>query len=397
MQNIIITGGGLTNKGAQAMTFICVAELKRKYPEHHIYVLSDMDRMRPASELDNYNFTFIESYPQKFAAAQKNPFLRAICMLRHSKELKSCESIYKNSDLMLDISGYALGSNWDEKICNDYLDNFAFAKAFGIPFYLLPQSFGPFDFQGKTKERLEKRIKYLLPAAECICARERDGYTALTDQYGLHNVILKPDLVLSSREIDLSLVYKSLPRKNVPDILPNSVGVIPNNRNMQVSHSVEPVSLYCDIVRMLLKRGKNVYLLSHSAHDRALCQAINESFANEKNLIWLDAEYSCVEMNALMKNFDFLVASRYHSIVHAYKNCVPCIVLGWAEKYHELLRTLGQECYMFDIRDQIELSQVENSIEKITRDTIKEAEKIQEALCRIQNKSVFSILPDTLE
>ena len=33
MRNIIITGGGLENKGAQAMTFITVNELAKRFPK----------------------------------------------------------------------------------------------------------------------------------------------------------------------------------------------------------------------------------------------------------------------------------------------------------------------------------------------------------------------------
>ena len=36
MRNIIIAGGGLVNKGAQAMTLICVCELKKRYPDKYI-------------------------------------------------------------------------------------------------------------------------------------------------------------------------------------------------------------------------------------------------------------------------------------------------------------------------------------------------------------------------
>ena len=40
MRNIIITGGELFNKGAQAMTFVTVNELKKRFPDHQIYLLS---------------------------------------------------------------------------------------------------------------------------------------------------------------------------------------------------------------------------------------------------------------------------------------------------------------------------------------------------------------------
>ena len=50
MKNIIITGGELFNKGAQAMTFITVDEIKKRFSDHRILVLSEMDLKRPKKE-----------------------------------------------------------------------------------------------------------------------------------------------------------------------------------------------------------------------------------------------------------------------------------------------------------------------------------------------------------
>ena len=73
MRNIIITGGELFNKGAQAMTFVTVSELKKRFPNHKIILLSEMDKRRPKEEKAKYAFDFMGWYPIKFARAQKNP------------------------------------------------------------------------------------------------------------------------------------------------------------------------------------------------------------------------------------------------------------------------------------------------------------------------------------
>lgn len=38
MGNVVITGGNLKNKGAQAMTFITVDEIRRRFPKETIYL-----------------------------------------------------------------------------------------------------------------------------------------------------------------------------------------------------------------------------------------------------------------------------------------------------------------------------------------------------------------------
>ena len=58
-------------------------------------------------------------------------------------------------------------------------------------------------------------------------------------------------------------------------------------------------------------------------------------------LKWLFVRYC-------LKQFQFIVASRFHAIVHAFKNGIPCIALGWATKYYDLMKQFGQEQYMLD-------------------------------------------------
>ena len=73
---------------------------------------------------------------------------------------------------------------------------------------------------------------------------------------------------------------------------------------------------------------------------------------NNNNIILIDKEFSCLEYNEFVKKFNFLICSRFHGLVHAYKNIVPCIALGWAVKYRELAENLGQQNYIFDITDE---------------------------------------------
>ncbi len=50
MKNIIITGGELFNKGAQSMLFIAIDNIKKRFPNHQVLVMSPMNAARPLSE-----------------------------------------------------------------------------------------------------------------------------------------------------------------------------------------------------------------------------------------------------------------------------------------------------------------------------------------------------------
>lgn len=392
MKNIIITGGELFNKGAQAMTFITVDEMKRRFTEHNIYVLSEMDLQRPEKEKEQYAFSFMGWYPLKFAKCQSNPILRTVCLLRNRKELLEAETIYRNADLMIDISGYALGSNWSVETCNRYLDHLEFAKKFRIPVYLMPQSFGPFEFQGDEGIKIDKRIAELLPTVKAICAREQEGIEELKERYHLNNVILTNDLVLNNRSINLKNVYRDKPEISIPDVIPGSTAIIPNQRNYEVADESQVQNFYILVIKKLLQFCPAVYLISHSNSDINICKQLKTEFANESRVILIDKELDCIEFNEIVKKFYFIVASRFHAIVHGFKNNVPCIALGWATKYHELMKQFSQERYMIDVRERISEDTINAAIEAMMSNRDNNSQTIKKRLGKLQERNVFDII-----
>ena len=373
------------------MTLIAVHELRERFPYHNIYVHSPVDLANKKLDKRVFTFKFTGWYPLKFARCQRHPFQRSMILLRSGSELSEAEAIYRNTDFIVDVSGYALGSNWSDKICNDFLDILEFAKAFGIPVYLMPQSFGPFDF-GKAREAIDNRIRKLLPTAKVIFAREQEGYDALVNRYGLKNVRLAYDLVLSNTGINIKNVFVSAPEFDLLEIRTNSVAVVPNSMNSNVSSHDAVLSIYTEVISALLKRGRTVYLISHSAMDAALCRELKEAFGVNGNVVLLDRDFSCLEFNELVNKFAYLVASRFHSIVHAFKNGIPCIALGWATKYYDLLTLFGQEQYVLDFRDEIGTENVSTAIEKMDRAYRDESLKIQNKLVSVQEHNVFDVV-----
>ena len=393
MRNIIITGGGMDNKGAQAMTLIAVHELRQRFPDHRIWLYSPVDLANKNLDKSLFAFVFTGWYPMKIARCQHNPLQRTITLLRNRSELREAEELYRNTDFIVDVSGYALGSNWSDKVCNDFLDILEFANGFGIPVYLMPQSFGPFNFSD-GRQALDARIRKLLPTAKVIFAREQEGYDALVNTYGLTNVHLATDLVLGNKGIDLDNVFRIRPAMDLPEIGKDSVAVIPNSMNANVSSQETVVSMYAEVIEKLLALNKSVYLLSHSTMDAALCHTLKAHFSENDAVVLLEQDFSCLEFNELVQKFCYLVASRFHSIVHAYKNGIPCIALGWATKYHDLLKLFGQDEYVFDVRSQADTAAMLAAIDRMDSCYDDEAVKIRQRLNAVQQVNVFDVLSE---
>lgn len=388
MRNIIIAGGGLVNKGAQAMTLIAICELKKRFPEHRMMLLTWDASPAAKAKHAMYDLELLEVPAPKFAGAAKNPLLRALYSLRYRQAFCSSDSVYRNTDLFVDISGYALGSNWESKVCNDYLDAIEHALAYEIPVYLLPQSFGPFDYTTEAGKAIDARTRRLFPKVNHIFAREREGYEALVSRYGLTNVTLTHDMVLASRIEDYSPALREKPVFDLPKIPENSMVLIPNVR-VGDNGANDPLTIYTAAVRSGLAQGLYVYLTYHSTQDRTLCADIKAAFADDDRVILLEQDHSCMEFNVLVKKFRFAAASRFHAIVHALKNGVPCVALGWATKYENLMGLFGQERYVFDLRQPVDTAEVRQAVADMAEAWKCESESIRTALPQLQRENVF--------
>lgn len=371
------------------MTFVTVSELSKRFPDHQIYVLSEVDFKREKSELNIYKFKFLKWYPLKFAKAHKNPIMRLMYLLKNGKEYSEVDSIYSNADLFLDISGYAIGSVWSDVICNNYLDNIEFALLYGLPVYLLPQSFGPFDFNSENGDRIYNRINALFPRIKKIFAREQSGFDDLYKSFKLNNIMLADDIVLTNKEINYSSIFYEVPNKRYL-VADNSVCIIPNDRIVRVGKCDELMSYYRIIIPKLVELNKTVYFVKHSEYDKKLLDTIKDEFSEyEGNLVFIEDSLGCIEFAELLMQFDFVISSRFHSIVFSYKNGIPCIALGWADKYGDLLSKFGQSEYFVDMREKYDEQRTFQLIERINSQREEESHTIQKYLAIIQKHTAF--------
>lgn len=391
MRKILITGGELENKGAQSMTYIVVDELHRRFPEYEIVLHSPLDINKSDEVKRNFNFDIcvignVVPVLSKMSIKQR---LYYLIKGYDKEEYNNTKHFFESIDIMIDISGYGLGSDWNDYEVENYIYRILCAKHFGIKVYLLPQSFGPFEYRGFHAFRMNRIIKKALKYPEVICARELEGYEILTNRYNLNNVIKTYDLVLNNKLLCLDNVFKSQPILNIPKINNNSVAIIPNTQNFKFGNEQLILELYKKCIEQLLKAGKTIYIIRHSNMDAELCEKIAKI---NQDIILLDEEFSCIDFDHFVKQFDFIIASRYHSVVHAYKNSIPCLTLGWAVKYKELHNIFEQDKYIFNVKDQIDYNEFVVALHCMLDNYEIESKKIKNKLIEVQKNNIFEII-----
>ena len=398
-KKILVVGANFTNKGAQSMLFVTMDELRKRNSDCVIYFLSN-----DSGDFSNYRFIRIPYSLEAKSIALGRHCIRSLLIktikdilyfaIRHRNGFGhyfDIKRLMTSIDCIVDISGFNFGKKWSPDIQERNLDNIRLAKKYSVPIYLLPQSFGPFDYPSELKYIL-KDMNELLRYPTKIFAREKEGYQMLLDTFHLSNVTLSTDLVLQNCGVNPQNIFKKPVVYSLPEVEKNAVGIVPNMQCFRFGNKEVVFEIYREIINELVNQGKKVYIFRHSKDDLDICKEIY-SRVGQNHILLLDNDFSCLEYDELVKRFELIVCSRYHGIVHAYRNQIPCILLGWAVKYHELAELLGQEEYSFDITDdKLDIKEVLKAVRKICREYVKESKVIHTRLEFIQKDNCFDIV-----
>ena len=314
--SFLITGAQMGNKGAQSMLYVMVSELRERFPDKKIYFAT-----AESYDEKNYNFKKLacNSMTKRIAALEGNKrrvyYVKAFCRdlvaffagkkrcLWHYNDLLDIED---DLDAIIDVSGFAIGDKWSTWSHESFFDIIRFAKRKDIPVYIMPQSFGPFNYSEKQMY-LKSLVKEMLEYPRIVFAREKSSYKNLVD-IGLKKVSLVPDLVLQSKEINLKLVFKKNPVIKIPDIsTENNVGIIPNSQCFKYGDEDKLLSLYRKIIDSLIEKKCNVYIFRHSSEDYDVCKTIYKPYENVKQVKMIDHNFSSLEYSQFIINFNYII------------------------------------------------------------------------------------------
>lgn len=395
MKTFIVTGIQMRNKGSQAMFLSLYAALKSKY--------KDCDVVGFASKYDSpeqYNFRLLpfDNYTRVVFdyGLQRVPLLapiltRFVSKFRNSDKwvgkISEMEVVLQKADAIFDASGYALGAGWPKQSGRDLLRTVKIARQHNKKIILMPQSFGPFDWGEKDDASFLEQVKEELAYPAKIYAREREGYECLTS-LGLDNVELSADLVIREKLFPrASDIFRHPEARVVEYPPPDSVGFIINRNLFRIGDASDVLELYVRMLQKLVDSGEKVCILNTSTADTTLVDDILKRIEGRDKIDVISGEYSSPELIDIISKFKYVVASRYHSIVFAYRNGVPAVILGWASKYDDLAALFQQQDYVFDIRDS-GVDRIMTQIDRMGANYKMESQRIKGCLESIQASSV---------
>ena len=395
--NYLITGGEFNNKGAEAMTLTAIKNIYENDPDAVIYMFSgvvtpDFEFIKPlqyihlapwlvrrltGKDMKGYRFVCVKDLIKSVLPGYATRWDATLLNLRKMRSI----------DVAIDVSGYGFGSKWPDDQNRTWLEWRGIVEKYAKKLYFMPQSFGPLDFESPEILSLAKKV---FSGCAMIYAREESGARAL-DELGTDNIRM-PDSVLLEKGFDPSLIIKDFHKYEEAVDVKNehNIAIIPNMRLVDKAGipREKMVLLYSGIIDRYVK-DHDLYLIAHSGEDLKICREIKDRYPDDERIVLIDHVMYSFNYESFVKKMDFIIASRYHSIIHAYKEYVPAVIMGWADKYRSLASDVGQTDYIADPGD---LEKVLQTVDKMVEGQAEAKKTIQSKVERLQERSCYDFL-----
>jgi len=99
--------------------------------------------------------------------------------------------------------------------------------------------------------------------------------------------------------------------------------------------------------------------------------------------------YSANKLKGIIKKCDLFIGARYHSIVAATSMCIPTLAISWHHKYYEVMKLLGQEEYVCDVRS-LNFLELQKKVTKLWKSRKKIKNEIKSCIPFLKRRIIFA-------
>lgn len=390
----MIVGGNFIGKGAEAMMLTVRDAIEAALPGAVCWVrpVSPAERQR----FEEQGFRTIKRCRQGHVHNIIDRVLGSLGVFRQRRVApetigeEGLSNVFRVSSVVVDISGFKSSDQFGAGYAYHRWAAYSWARYAGNKLVFMPQAWGPFE---KSWVRLFTRL--LLRGSELVCARDRLSYEYLVKArcVDAEKVLLFPDITFQFHASSSEVGEQILREAGLTDRSRPIIAMTPNMRifGRTPGRGIDNVYLskLTSVVEHFLRETScQILLIPHEASyqradDPELCRMVLEQIRERERLFMLTGTESAADIKAVIGLSDFLVASRYHSLIAALSMRIPVAVIGWAHKYDELMREVGLEKWAVDpvrrsgegLRDVIvEAWEQRDTIRKILQERVPDLE-----------------------
>jgi polysaccharide pyruvyl transferase WcaK-like protein len=241
-------------------------------------------------------------------------------------------------DVVLDASGFAFSDQWGSWQAKALCDKMNRPERQKQRLILLPQALGPFE-----QPEVAAATRMLLSRADLVCARDDYSFAAANKLGGARRLLQFPDFTLAVRPITLENI-------KIPE---RFAAIVPNYRMMDMTVSADSYLAFLKVaIAQVRHHGLNPGFVLHDAvEDRRVIERLQETRPLK---ILTDSDPRVLK--GILGNAELVIGSRFHALVSAMSQGVPCLGAGWSHKYPELFRDFNARTLLLsDLTDQTTL------------------------------------------
>lgn len=392
--NILYVNQPLNNRGDESAHRALIRRLLGAFPDFHVKQIEVGVKRATVEEfnvhLPNMEYEILppgKGYKKIIVAAFR---YHIPWIINFHPTLKALANRIKNSDLVLcSPGGISMGGfhNWY------HVALLKMAKYYHKPIAYFGRSIGPF-VGDSADEKLFNRWSYeLLHYFGFLSLRDSISLKIAQDD-GLDNAILTTDSA-----------FLETPRAPIPEKIKDLIDgkkymvFVPNQLTWHYKyHSVNQDMIdgfYHGIMDYILKIDPTIHIVmlpqtyNSRINDANYFVSLSERYKSTGRVHPLGEKYGSDLQQTIISNAEYVIGSRYHSIVFAINNDRPFVSLSYEHKMSGLLQILDASKYMVDITDVFDSKEnVEKAVSSVKEkiDIIRE-EQLNHEICK-HSKSI---------
>lgn len=354
--NILYVNQPLNNRGDESAHRALIRRLLGTFPNFHVKQL-DVGVKRATVEEFNVHLPNMEyeilppgkGYKKTMVAAFK---YHIPWIINFHPTLKCLAKRIKDSDMVLcSPGGISMGGfhNWY------HIGLLKMAKYYQKPIAYFGRSIGPFDGDSPD-EKLFNRWSYeLLHYFGFLSLRDSVSLKIAQDD-GLDNAILTTDSAfLDAPNVTIPEEVKELIEgKKYMVFVPNQLTWHYKYRTVNQNMIDD---FYYGIIDYILDKDSSIHILMlpqtycSRVNDAYYFLSLSERYKSTNRVHPLAEKYGSDIQQTIISSAEYVIGSRYHSIVFAINNDRPFVSLSYEHKMSGLLQILDATNYMVDITD----------------------------------------------
>ncbi|MDD5703020.1 MAG: polysaccharide pyruvyl transferase family protein [Dehalococcoidales bacterium] len=414
MNKYLITGASLRGRGAEAMVFETCRKIKEIDAANEISLAADKSNFdydqSSINEAGNpfdvhviaitdsrrFNIRYIGYIIQKLiylydlVVAYLNGSILKSCGYKIKYCSRTAQCLNK-ADIIIQVAGISFTDNFGVFYALHQAEQMLLARALGKKYFCAPQAYGPStNLLINTFARIGlNRVTHIMPRGQ-ISMKYLISRKIRPDK-----ISPVPDLAFSFNN-PLEEEVTAVNKKYCIDPLKRYIGVAFNSHLYRwCGPSV--IQMMAHVIDYLTTNlGYDVILISHEfkaesnnsnmVDDRYINRMIYQNCINKDKILNIEDELRANEIKALLKSCQISICARFHAMISSLKMGIPPLVIGWSDKYLEVMEQFALNDLVLDYRtiDEDMLIQkiigIQDQIDKITL-------KIHKTLPRLVNSS----------